>query len=206
MNRWHLLATMAFATACLERGRIAPPETVEQAMESPAPPSPFNCPPPEARDNEVLMVDIVAQIVDDRGCNAFNEGRPYVVSVHTQLGDAAMTELVGALKTDNLAGSVVALWFGDRPVDRVQVEIGKDVPRALATAAIAVARAHTEAPLVVFLNPWNQGHGEHRRVFIGTFPITKNTPTSVDDLDRLLDPTLDDAAFWALLPPREEAW
>ena len=136
---------------------------------------------------------------------AFNEDRPWVINVHSSLaeagGKALETELEAAIEQAGLGGTVVLDWFGEGAPERLEIVLGRDLPVPLARAVVGASRAHATVPLVVSVAEEQSTTCSRSQAYAGSLLPTDHPPTTTDALDQLLQTTLNDAAFWALIPP-----
>jgi hypothetical protein len=135
------------------------------------------------------------------GC-AFNEGRPYLLSVNDPLyrGPLARQLRRGLSRSAHADQLVVDRFGSSAPPTRVELVLGRDLPVELARDLLSIVQA-AELPVVVRSRAEQVGPTcvRSQAVLGGVWPTT-HAPLQPERLAELLDPGLDEQAFWARIP------
>lgn len=141
----------------------------------------------------------------DASACAFNEGRPYLVSLNDELNRGPLArQLRRGLTRSSLADQLVIDRFeSSAPPTRVELVLGRDLPLALARELLTIVQAAT-LPVVVLSRAEQVGPtcARSQAVIGGLWP-TSLPPLPPERLADLLDPALDEQDFWARIPASE---
>lgn len=159
-------------------------------------------PAPAAGPSTAPLLEVSTIVVGGRAeACAFNEDRPWVLNVHQSLDDGAVeADLAQAVQDAGLSGQVVLDWFGEEAPSRLEVVLGRDLPVALASAAVRVARAHTDRDLVVSAAEDQSTTCSRSQAYVGSLLPTDNAPTSTELLDLLSRQDIGAEEFWSRVP------
>ncbi|MCB9778029.1 MAG: hypothetical protein H6742_05660 [Alphaproteobacteria bacterium] len=161
------------------------------------------CPKTESKSREprpVLEVETVSVTQRGEQCR-FDGDRPWVVSLHEGVVSASDARaLEQAIVDGGLAGQVVFDWFGSAAPERVEVELGRDLPVALAAAIVEMSGGIAERHTVALSAGEEQGDTCRRsRAYVGALMPTDAPVIGAAQLRTLSE--IDDAArFWAQVP------
>src|SRR5262245_768253 len=122
----------------------------------------------------------------------FNENRHFVISICKKLpeANASRNKLIEQLGANKQLDKVVFQWFGTNGANRLDIQVGKNVPVEVAQAVIAAYARDSKLP--VFLHRVSQDgmFANTHRVFIGSLEAYGKAPLKREEIKVLLRPGL----------------
>jgi hypothetical protein len=185
-----------------------PPESKAVSIQSASGTASGPAPPPQrgiqAAESlpDFLEVANIEQIAkNEESDNPKFAGRPYAISINANIPGAAplRDELAGRLHGAGLLSAVAFEWFGDRPLERVDISVGSEVDLRLARSVLLVFGQDSVLPVSVARAESDQ-NGDRRRIYVGSLVDTGLPDTSEQEIGELLNPSLSESQFFARLP------
>jgi hypothetical protein len=138
---------------------------------------------------------------DDQG-NPTCSGRPHAISLNTSIPGHPELRAALAWRLDELGVvELVAVEpFGEDPPPFIEIHVGDRVPVAVTQAVLEVYGRQSGLPVRLGVSHVDQGFSETYRVYVGSLVHSVAEELTPAQLDALLEPGLDAARFYGMMP------
>ncbi|MBN1605397.1 MAG: hypothetical protein JW940_02130 [Polyangiaceae bacterium] len=133
------------------------------------------------------------------GCPiVFNDKRCYAISINrgTPSAEKLRAGTVEDLAARHVLEQVVFEWFGPTESDAVQLDIGRDVPVAVAQSLLTASSRLRGVPVSVEVTTRDGGVGDTQRVYVNSLVAARKKPISELKMRALLVPGISEEEFY----------